>query len=239
MGPVEPLDPAGLVARWSQQVAGRNSLRARARLSVDSEAGSAGDPLRVRSRQRLSLERPSRLRVVVLGPLRTAIAILVTDGNRYRLLRADGGGESGLAHDALLWELTGLDLDSAEAVDLLLGMPRLPGARGSQRASVLPGGGFRVELLDAGGTGAGRLDFDARGRLQAFEAGGASSGFVVRFGDYAQVDGSPFAHRIEVQSGGVRAELELSDVELNPELAEDIFQVEAAGEGDPSQGQGG
>jgi len=239
MAPVEPLDPAGIVARWSQQVAERKGLRARLRLSVDSEAGDAGAPLHVRSRQRLALERPDRLQVVLLGPLRTAVAILVTDGSRYRLSWADGRIESGEVHGALLWELTGLDIDAAEAVDLLLGMPRLPEARGAKRTFALPGGGIRVELLDGEGEPAGLVDFDAWGRLQGFEAAGASAGFAVRFGDYAQVDGKPFAHRIEVQSGGVQAELELSDVELDPELAEDMFQVEAVGEGDPSRGQGG
>ena len=135
--------PGEVVARWSELVGARSSLRAHARLSVDGEAGRGGDPLRIRSRQRLSLARPANLRVAMLGPLHTALAVLVTDGSRYQLRAGDGSRETGAVYGALLWQLTGLDLDPGEAVDLLLGMPPLPEARGPQRSALLPGGGLR------------------------------------------------------------------------------------------------
>ena len=230
---------AETVTDWSQVVGRRNSLRARARLSVDGEEGEGGGPTRIRSRQRLTLERPNRLRVSMQGPLRTPMALLVTDGARYELRGADGSHESGSVHRALLRQLTGLDLDPEQAVDLLLGMPRLSDHPGSRQAVALPGGGLRVEVQDVRGASAGHVDFDAQGRLRAFESGNAVPALVVTFDDYAPVDGSPFAHRIEVISGGARARLQLWDVELNPELAADSFRVEAWGSAEPARGQGG
>ena len=100
-----PVLSAEAVADWSQLVGRRNSLRARARLSVDGEKGDGGGPTRIRSRQHLSLERPNRLRVSMQGPLRTPMALLVTDGARYELRGADGSHESGSVHRALLHQL--------------------------------------------------------------------------------------------------------------------------------------
>jgi len=230
---------AEAVADWSQVVGRRNSLRARARLSVDAEGGEGGAPTRIRSRQRLSLERPSRLRVSMQGPLRTPLALLVTDGARYELRGVDGSYESGSVHRALLRQLTGLDLDPEQAVNLLLGMPRLSDHAGSRQAVALPGGGLRVEVQDIAGQLTGQLNFDAQGRLRAFESDNAVPALVVTFDDYASVDGSPFAHRIEVVTGGARARLQLWDVELNPELSADSFRVEAARGPESSRGQGG
>jgi hypothetical protein len=230
---------AEAVADWSQLVGQRNGLRARARFSVDAEEGEGGGPTRIRSRQRLSLERPSRLRVSMQGPLRTPVALLITDGARYELRGADGSHESGSVHRALLRQLTGLDLDPEQAVNLLLGMPRLSDHSGSRQAVSLPGGGLRVEVQDVRGLSAVQLDFDAQGRLRAFESGSVAPALVVTFDDYASVDGSPFAHRIEVVTGGARARLQLWDVELNPELAADSFRVDAARGSEPSRGQGG
>jgi len=227
-----------MLARWSELVEGRRSLQARSRLVVDDEMGHGGEERRIRSRQDLQLERPSRLRVAIQGPLRTSVAVLVTDGDRYLLRGVDGSRESGVVEEGMLWQLAGLDLNPEEAVNLLLGMPRLPDPRGRRTRSALRGGGVRVELLDTGGAAVSRLDFDPQGRLQSYEAGDDAARLVVRFSDYGLVGGSPFAHRIEVGTGRARAELQLSDVALNPELAEGVFRLDDPGNAWSSWGRG-
>ena len=54
-----------------------------------------------------------------------------------------------------------------------------------------------------------------------------------RFDSYAPVGGTPFAHRItlEFPATQTRAELSLSDVELNPPLADELFRLRAPASG--------
>jgi hypothetical protein len=74
--------PAALIRGWQELTAERRALRGSARLAVDGEA------VHVRARQILVVERPSRLRVEIQGLLSQTLAVLVTDGPRYQLFRA-------------------------------------------------------------------------------------------------------------------------------------------------------
>ena len=57
------------------------------------------------------------------------------------------------------------------------------------------------------------------------EHGGADK---IRYGDYRDVNGSPFAYAIEVDLPATRthAELQFQWVELNPPLSDDLFRLE-------------
>ena len=177
------------------------------------------------------------MRVALQSPVRTTVAILVTDGTEYALRGADGSRESGPVHRALLWEVARLDLTPEQAVDVILGVPGLAAALSPGRCYAGPGGELRLELVDEAGRVARVADFDAEGRLSRLEVRDPAQqpSLVVRLSDYAVVAGTPLAHELSIEAGGVLATLNLSDAELNPALPADIFRVEL-----PSlEGEGG
>jgi hypothetical protein len=230
--------PQALLRAWQESADARQALRGSARLAVD------GEGLAVRARQILVVERPSRLRVEVQGLLSQTIAVLVTDGPRYQLLRAENGSlESGEVHPDLLWQVASLDLTPEQAIELVLGAPRLDASLRPVRASRAPDGEIAVELGDAGGRVQERRRFDAQGRLRGVERLDAEGepAWSARFDAYQPVDGVPFAHEIRVEGArrSARAELELSGVELNPALPADIFRLQPARSGAGAEGMGG
>ena len=233
--PAEDLRPAALLARWSAAVEDRRALRGLARLSLDAEHSQAG-PLRLRSKQRVVLARPGRLRVEVQGFLGATLAVLAIDGGRYAFFQSEGRRyESGVVYPALLRDVVGLDLPPPDAVDVILGAPPL-GADPHIRAAFDVGDGLvRLELVD-GGAGARRtLDLDAEARLRRFlmRSAGGDPLWEARFDEYAPVAGAPVAHRVSLTLPAASAVLALSAVELNPSLDPDIFRLDPiAGPGD-------
>jgi len=109
--------PDALVAAWQAHTESRHALRATARLAVDAPgAGEGGEDLALRSKQRMWLARPANLRVEVLGFLDTALAVLVTDGERYALLESESRHfDEGPIYDGLLWDAARMDLSADEA----------------------------------------------------------------------------------------------------------------------------
>ncbi len=230
--------PAALLQAWQASAAERRSLRGSARLAVD------GESLHVRAKQILVVERPARLRVEVQGLLSQTLAVLVTDGPHYELFRAeDRSVESGEVHAGLLWQVANLALTPEEAIDLVLGAPRLDAALAPQRAFEAADGEIGVELGGGAGAASERLRFDAQGRLRRIERLAAQGDVVwsARFDAYEPISGVPFAHRIELESTqpATRAELVLSGVELNPTLPADIFQLRPALKPGRPEGEGG
>lgn len=230
--------PAALVRAWQEHAAERRSLRGSARLAVDGEA------LHVRAKQILVMERPARLRVEVQGLLSQTLAVLVTDGPHYELFRAEGRSvETGEVHPELLWQVASLALTPEEAIDLVLGAPRVDATLAPLRAFEAADGEIGVELGDAAGDVRERRSFDALGRLRRVErlAEGGDVTWSARFDAYDLISGIPFAHaiRLEATQPATRAELLLSGVELNPALPADIFRLRpAVSEGRPD-GEGG
>jgi len=101
--------PAALLGSVTHDAATRRSLRGVARLAIDGPAGAG------RAKQILVLERPARLRVEVLGLLDQTLAVLVTDGARYRLVRSqDRSVDQGPVYDALLVQVTAKPLQKAQ-----------------------------------------------------------------------------------------------------------------------------
>ena len=230
--------PSALLRAWQEGAESRRALRGSARLAVDG----AGPP--VRARQLLVVERPSRLRVEVQGLLSQTLAVLVTDGGRYQLFRAeDRSFESGEVHAGLLRQVASLDLTPEEAIDLVLGAPRLDAALAPSRAYRTGDGEIGVELADPEGHLRERRIFDAQGRLRGVErlSEDGDVAWSARFDDYQPVGGVPFAHaiRVEAERHATRAELVLSGVELNPALPADIFQLRPAASGGQADGEGG
>ncbi len=234
--PLPPGDPRPdqLLEDWVERASERQRLRGLARLAVDGHDGS----VRLRGKQLVILERPSRLRVEILGFLNQSLAVITTDGEGFEVYRADGQSyETGEVDEHLLWKEAGIDLSPDEAVAVLLGVPisePLPAPANAARDAE---GRIRIDLADARGFVVQRVTFDPAGRLRAFEVLDDSGGVVwaAHFDAYRDVDGSPFAHSIEVdvRSGMTHAEISFRNVELNPDLPPEIFRLFPAGESGP------
>jgi hypothetical protein len=229
--------PAALVAAWQAIAAGRHSLFARAKLSVDG-------PARVRVQQVLAVERPDRLRVEIQGFLDQTVAVIVTDGAHYGRFRADTRSfEAGPVDPDLLWRETRVALTPEQAVELLLGVPPTQPAAHPGRSFDLGEGRIRVELVDGDGVVWRSLEFDAQARLHGVEVRDAAGGLAwrARFEGYRTVAGQPFAHEItlDVTEGKTHAEILLRDVDLNPSFAPDTFRLRQPREGGLRQGDGG
>ena len=228
--PLPPDDPrpTAFLSRWAELAAERRGLRGIARLAVDADA------VEIRGKQVLVVERPARLRVEILGFLGQTQAVLVTDGDRFELFRADNGGfESGEVRPGLLWEVAHLALTPAEAVGLLLGVPTLDAALRMVRAERTGEGEIRIDLADASGTLRQRVVFDAEARMREvvmFESDGGVA-WRARFDDYAHVGDAPFARKIslDVRAGDTHAEISFRDVEINPDLPDGVFALRKPG----------
>jgi len=227
--PAPPLaadDPRPL--RWMQALAGtakaRHSLRATARLAVDSP------DLRFRAPQRLLLRRPASLRVEIQGLFGQVAGVLATDGQHFEWLDVSQGRiVRGEVDPGLLGRLARIDLAPAEAVTLLLGVPQpSPGflqreARGAQGQGIevifaAPGGRREVFGFDALGQLRHLQRFDPRGVL-AFEA---------RFDAYRQIEGGRFAFEVafEFPRDDARTSIDFESVELDPSLSDEAFVLQ-------------
>jgi hypothetical protein len=217
--------PAADLASLGQLVAQRQSLRARAKLTLEAPSGGST------AHQLLLVERPARLRVEVMALLGQRAAILTTDGIHYELYRAGQGGlEAGLIRPSILWEVAGVPLTPEAAVRILLAAPPPPGDPGAASAAGDSQGGVHLHWPDAS------LAFDAEGRLRRYELLGTRPASVLvdaRFDDYADVGGEPFPRRIRLDfpASETRAEVSYQSVELNPELPPALFQLRTPGAG--------
>jgi hypothetical protein len=239
--PLPPDDPrpAAFLAQWDAAARSRNALRGRAHLAVDGVDGK----VRIRGHQILVLARPARLRVEVLGFLNQTAAVIATDGQRFEVFRSgDRCYETGAVDPDLLWREAHLALTPEQAVEVLLGVPASGAGLVPRRAALTAGDLVRMDLVDAEQRVRRRVAFDATARLREFEVLGDDGALRWRaqFGDHAPVDGVPFPHKIvlDVTAGGVHVEISLRDLELNPELPPDIFQLRAPSRKEALEGEG-
>jgi hypothetical protein len=217
--------PGLLLDAFERSALERRSLRGRARIDVQGAEG-----VRLSGRQVVVAERPTRLRVEVLGLFDQALAVLTTDGDHFELFRsADLSFEEGPLRPEILWEEARIALRPEEAIGLLLGAPLPEPGLVPVRAEGSEDGSVRVSLAAPGGEERRRLGFDAEGRLLRVEVLAEDGGvlWIAGFGRYAPVGGVPFAHAISlyVAEGDTRAEIRLRDVELNPALPAGIFSI--------------
>jgi len=226
--------PRALLDAWREQADGRRTLAAVARFAVDARgAGPGGKNLSLRSKQRLWLARPARLRVEVLGFLDTTLAVLVTDGVDYALLQTeDRSFDSGPVYPGLLWDAARLDLSPREAVEVILGAPH-PDAGLAPGAAWVAGDRVRIELVDASGVPRRVVEFGPEGWIRKLEQRGAEGEplWDASWDDYVEIDGAPFARDVALRSaaGDSDALLSLRRIELNPPLDPERFRLVAPG----------
>lgn len=220
---VQPLIPVrgeserlnGWLERARADASTRQAVRAVGRLRVDGPGGRGS------LREVILAERPARLRLESLNPLGQTLTLLVSDGEDF--VYFDGRTiERGLSGRDLLARV-GLELEPAEAIDVLLAAPLLPEGPVGE---VLAQGDDRLVELDGR-----RVRFDAQGTLRGVETRTADGELLwtAEYDRWQALPGGafPFALALYFPGSELRAELELDDVELNPELSAALFRVPA------------
>ena len=202
----------------TRDAATRRALRGVARLAIDGPAGAG------RAKQILVLERPARLRVEVLGLLDQTLAVLVTDGARYQLVRSRGPLDRRRAPSttrcSARWP--GIALTPEQAVGVLLGAPLRARARVSSAPRSCRTAGMRLEVRRDGALEREQLDCDAAGNVQRWALLGAGGELLLeaRYGDRRTLGGVAFAHEVELRDLRTDASVRIawSRVELDPVL---------------------
>jgi outer membrane lipoprotein-sorting protein len=200
------------IERARSEAEARRSIRAYARVRIQSDAGAG------RFREVIAAERPDRLRVETLNFLGQTQSLLVADGARATLF--DGQRASDGKPAELLLEL-GLDLAPDDAIELLLASPAL--SRESPQRVLAEGAERVAEFSDQ------RLRFAEDGALLGatqLDADGALR-WSVDFARWSDVSGGRFPLEIRVYfpRTQLRAEFQLEDVELNASLEAQLFRA--------------
>jgi hypothetical protein len=224
--------PARLLAGLHERASAAHALRASARLSLDSP------DLRFSRPQRIAAARPARMRIEIMGLFNQVAAVLVTDGALYQLYTAgESELEEGVVSSDLLWRVARVDLAPDEAVDLLLGAPRLTPRLRLGVATLYEDGGIAFERRDEHGAVRERLRFDAAGRVRGIERldDGGELVWQGSFDDYRDVAGPeggaiPFAFDVALHFPRVQADarLKFKKVSLLNELDEALFELRLA-----------
>jgi len=198
------------------------SVRALGRLQYRHPDGSSS------SREAIVIARPDRMRVEVLSFFGAVFVLTARDGDFAAYARQENTLYKGTASPENMWRYARVGLPVVDLVDLVLGTP-------PQRTEVWSHVSFDEE------NGWIQLSQELEGGIQAvWLAGDLPQAAEYRdefgdvqwrayFGDYRDLGGVPVATRIrlEVPDAEHSVEITLSDVDVNPELDDSIFTVEA------------
>jgi outer membrane lipoprotein-sorting protein len=209
-----------LAAALQHQREARLSLRALARMTYE------GPDERTRARQVLLVERPQRLRIELLSALGTAFVLTAGDGTLAAYVRGDSAVYRGRATRANLQRYARVDLGVADAVELLLGTAPQRSAHHEVVSFDPTSGG--IQLWRETDDGAQVIWFDRSLQTTATEDRD-SEGRVqwrARFESFSPSQaGMPERIAIEVPADGRRLAFELTEMEINPELAATLFTL--------------
>ena len=212
------------IARWIRAARargeGRRSLRAFGRIRIESPEGRGS------WREVVLVERPDRLRLETLGMLGQAQALLVSNGDAYTFY--DGAEiERGAAYDGVLRDRLGFDIDTGDAIAVLLAAPVIAGESPLQ---IFAEGEGRVVELEMQ-----RVRFDPDGRLAGVDQLDANGETVwsAAYGAYAETVSEargettvfPMELALAFPRAGLRVSLEFQEVALDPDLDPSVFDV--------------
>lgn len=227
--PIAPDDARvqALVEGMQGEREARMAMRASAHLSIDAPGLTLSRP------QRIVVQRPARLRIEVLALFDQVAGVVATDGVDYGFIDLTSGArDTGPVDDGLLWRTARIDLSPADAVALLLGTPRIDPAARVVAARIRQDGTIGVETRGEPAGPVRWFEFDAAGRVAraGLRAADGRAVWTVRFGDWRDVSGRPFAHRADLVFPRVEAEVSVvfHSVEFDPPLAPGLFVLHVA-----------
>jgi outer membrane lipoprotein-sorting protein len=203
-----------------QRRASLRSLRAMARLRYTS-----ADESRT-AKQLVLVERADRLRFEILSPFGAVFVLTAADGALAAWTRSESTVYRGTASAENLQRYAQIDLPVASAVDLLLGTPPLA----ADVSSVISADGAAVELWQDTGRDVRVAWFTPSLEPLRYEQRDAAGRVLLRatFAQYATIDGQrvPTQLTIEDPSGQRRVDIDLTETEVNPVLADGLFALE-------------
>jgi len=220
-GPGGPLPSAAQVFdALEQRRSTVHAMRAMARLRYVSPEESRS------AKQLVIAERPDRLRFEILSPFGAVFVLTAADGALAAWARSESTVYRGTASAENLQRYAQVDLPVETAVDLLLGTPPLQPAPGSV-VSADDGG---VELWQETGHVVRVGWFGPDLEPLRYEQRDAQGQVLLRatFGQYATIDGVrlPTQLGIELPSAQRRVDIDLTEPEVNPVLADALFAFE-------------
>ena len=195
---------------------------------------------RIRGRLLGGLKRPGDVRLEAVAPAGQPV-FLLTNGMGFvqpganLLLPGDNRVLQRGQFDAVLEAVTGIPLDASTLFVVLTGCSPGPPLGGSA-----PGGGTAIgedwRLARAGNLGAYDLyvhrDKSGPWRLVAMSTHGAAAGWRVEYGNF-QSDLPRGLRLISVPSGRFDLQIALSQVDLNPSLGPEVFQIQIPASASP------
>lgn len=190
------------------------SLRAECRIMISKRGRGA-----VELRGVLIADKANRLRLRAWKASQVAFDLTATPEGTWLLAEVESsrreqeGAESSIA-----------EAQVSRAVDLLFGVPGGPLRATGKRDALV----YEQPLRK--GQGRARCELNRYTALLegcAFVDSGGRSRAEVQFDGYRLVEGVALAHEIEFRAGGLRIEMEVTDLELNPQLSNAVFQPPA------------
>ena len=213
-------DAATLSQVIERQRLARTSLRALARVSY------SGPEDKGRARQVVLVERPARLRFEVLSALGSVFVLTADNGALAAYVPRESTVYRGQASRQNLERYARVDLSVSDAVELLLGTP--PARAGRNDVVSFEAATDSIELWRELDDGAQVVWFNRALQPVAAEdrASDGTARWRAQFTAFAEEHAELPAHiTIELPSDGRRIDLELSDIEVNPVLAEPLFTL--------------
>lgn len=219
---VAPVDRSEVAAAFAERGKFLRSLRALAKLRYT-------DPHeRYSSRQAIAVARPDRVRVEVTTMLGTAFVLAARDRRLTAYWPEENTAFEGLATPEHVWRYTRLWMPLETLVELLLAVP----AAGRAEPTRCPEENTPYVCVrqTSAGLGAIVVALDARGLPVEVEERGAVDGTVLwraRYLDYTQDTVPPAAEHIviDVPRYHRSVTLQLSEIEVNPPLGDDVFAL--------------
>jgi hypothetical protein len=213
------LDPAELLAQVKDAQTKVRSVRGEARVRVEGEA------LKGSVRELIAAGKPDRLRIDTLDFFGNPVAKLATSGGRFTLYDArERVVYRGAATPRNLSRLVPLPLPADALVTILCGSAPLIDGRPT---AAEPGRGVVTLELD-GGERKQRLEIGEHAAVERSELAGRG-GYALRFESFRSHAGGRLPNGLVLRSEDPAVKLELywTDVEVNADLEESLFRIEA------------
>jgi outer membrane lipoprotein-sorting protein len=197
------------------------SCRAVASMTADASVSGSAGGRRLRARLSLGIQDPASARLEAIGPFARPLFMLVARGETATLLLNDDNRilEAGRP-DAVLEAITGVPLDAAGLRDALTGCSSSTPSDGQQ-----VGDQWRMMRDGSRSIYLNRNPQSAPWRLAAVvHQGGTTPEWRAEYANF--VDGLPRTIRFVSRAPDrFNLRLELRDIELNPALGPDAFQI--------------